>query len=358
MIFKSLFLCAVAGAVWAQEADSGFELRSTVSIEAAHSPDLSQDPRDGAPMVGGFQALFYPTWKLDSHWAISGAIQVHSRPYFEEEFDSQGYGVKTSILNANISYSQFWSKGSLVVRAGQLTSAFGSFLLRYDPSSNPLTGIPAGYGYYTGGVDIQGLTGAQVDGTIGPLDMRAQFTTSSPANPRSVFDKDQYANWTGGVGYTIRQGFRVGVSAYRGPYLDRQYPYYFPGEAPPRDLPATGYGLDVQWGRGPWNAYGEVAHFQMTYKAIPTFNQQTGYGEVRRVLNPRWYAAARIGYMLPVHYEGCESYEMAVGFRPNAHQVLKFGYTFVHYTLASDPPDHLVTIQFVTNFKAFGFAGH
>ena len=140
---------------------------------------------------------------------------------------------------------------------------------------------------------------AQVDGTVGPFDMRAQFTTSSPANPRSVFDKDQYANWAGGAGYTIRQGFRVGVSAYRGPYLDRHYQYYFPGEAPPRDLPATGYGLDVQWGRGPWNVYGELSHFQFAYKAIPTFNMHTGYAEVRRVLTPRWYVAARTGYERP-----------------------------------------------------------
>jgi hypothetical protein len=356
MIFKSLVLCAVAGAVWAQEAESGFELRSTVSIEAAHSPDLTEAPRDGAPMVGGFQALLYPTWKLDSHWAISGAIQLHSRPFFPEEFSTQGYGVKTNILNANISYSQFWSKGSLVVRAGQLTSAFGSFLLRYDPASNPLTGVPAGYGYYGGGVAIEGLAGAQVDTTVGPLDMRAQFTASSPANPRSVFDKDQYANWTGGVGYTIRQGFRVGVSGYRGPYLDRQFPYYFPGEARPRDLPATGYGLDVQWGRGPWNVYGEMAHFQMTYKAIPTYNVQTGYAEVRRVLNPRWYAAARAGYSRPLNFAATETYEIAVGFRPKPNQVLKFGYTCEPYSGAMT--DHGVTIQFVTNFKAFGFAGH
>ena len=356
MILRSVFLCAVAGAVWAQEAESGFELRSTISIQAAHSPDLNDDPRDGGPVAGGFQALLYPTWKLDSHWAVSSAIQIHSRPYFPEEFSTQGYGVKTNILNANVSYSQFWSKGSLVVRAGQLTSAFGSFLLRYDPASNPLTGIPAGYGYYGSGIAVAGLAGAQVDGTIGPFDMRAQLTTSSPANPRSVFDKDQYPNWTGGAGYTIRQGFRVGVSAYRGPYLDRQYQFYFPGEAPPRDLPATGYGLDVQWGHGPWNVYGEISHFQFTYKKIRDFNMHTGYGEVRRVLNPRWYAAARVGYTRPLGYPGSEVYEMAVGFRPNPNQVLKFGYTAEPYS--GSTTDHAVTIQFVTSFRAFGFAGH
>jgi len=52
MILKALFLCTVAGAVWAQEAESGFELRSTVSIQAAHSPDLNDDPRDGGPVAG------------------------------------------------------------------------------------------------------------------------------------------------------------------------------------------------------------------------------------------------------------------------------------------------------------------
>jgi hypothetical protein len=356
MILRLGLLCGLAAVVLAQEADSGFELRSTVSAQSMYSHDLTENPRGGAPMTGGFQALLYPTWKLDSHWAISGAIEVHSRPYFPEEFTTQGYSVKTNILNANISYSQFWGKGSIVIRAGQLTSAFGSFLLRYDPSSNPLTGVPAGYGYYTGGVTIAGLAGAQVDATLGPVDMRVQLTNSSPANPRSVFDKDQYANWTGGLGYTIHQGLRVGASAYRGPYLDRQFKFYFPGEVPPRELPATGYGLDAQWGRGPWNVYGELAHFQMTYKAILTYNVQTGYAEVRRVLNPRWYAAARAGYSHPLRFQNSESYETAVGFRPAANQLLKFGYTVGHYSGAS--VEHMAVIQFVTNFRAFGFAGH
>ena len=349
--------CGAASAVWAQEAESGFELRSTVSAASIYSQGLTDAPRDGAPWTGGFQALLYPTWKLNSHWAVSGAIQVHSRPYFPEEFTSQGFGVKANILNASISYSRFWGNASVVVRAGQLTSAFGSFLLRYDPASNPLTGVPAGYGYYGSGISIEGLAGAQVDATLGRFDMRAQLANSSPVNPRSVFDRDQYANWAGGAGYTIRQGFRVGVSAYRGPYLDRQYPFFFPGEAPPHDLPSTGYGLDVQWGQGPWNVYGELAHFQMTYKQIPDFNMHTGYAEVRRVLKPRWYAAVRTGYNRPVKYPGSESYEMAAGFRPTPHQLVKFGYTVEHYAGDYEPVNHAVTIQFVTSFRAFGLAG-
>ena len=242
-----------------------------------------------------------------------------------------------------------------MVRAGQLTSAFGSFLLRYDPASNPLTGVPAGMAITEAGSPSRALAGAQVDATIGPFDMRAQFTNSSPVNPRSVFDKDQYANWAAASAIPSGKGFE---SAYR-PTAVRIWTgstdSIFAGEAPPRDLPSTGYGLDVQWGRGPWNVYGELAHFQMTYKVIPTFNLHTGYAEVRRVLHPRWYVAARAGYERPVRYQGSESYEAAVGFRPTAGQVLKFGFTTEHYS--GDPLQHTVMIQFVTSFKAFGFAG-
>ena len=358
MISRVIFLAACASVcASAQEAESGFELRSTVSAQSAYSRELTEEPREGEPVTGGFQAILYPAWKLNSHWAISGAIQIHSRPYFPEEFYTQGYGVKTNILNASISYSQFWKKASMVVRAGQLTSAFGSFLLRYDPSMNPLPGVPGSYGYYAGGVQIQGLAGAQVDATAGAFDMRAQFTNSSPANPRSVFDRDQYGDWTVGAGYTIAQGFRVGASAYRGPYLHRHYKFYFPGEAPPHSLPANGYGVDVQWGRGPWNVYGELQGFQMTYRKIANYNLHTGYAEVRRVLHPRWYTAARIGYSHPVAFPGTETYEFGAGFRPAANQVIKFGYTVERGLKINGAEDNRAVVQFVTSFRLLGIAG-
>jgi hypothetical protein len=75
--------------------------------------------------------------------------------------------------------------------------------------------------------------GVQVDATAGKWDARLQFANSSPANPRSIFDKDQYGNWAAGVGYSVFQGLRVGLSEYRGPYLDWQSPFFFPGESRP-----------------------------------------------------------------------------------------------------------------------------
>ncbi len=342
---------------FAQEADSGFELRSTVSAISSYSEELSQPPRDGADVTGGFQAMLYPTWKLNSQWTISGAMQIISRPYYEEDFETQGYGVKGNLLQLNISYARFWSHNrSVVARVGQLSSAFGAFAQRYDTSVNPLIGIPSAYGYYYTPVALLGLTGAQVDATAGRFDARAQFVNSSPANPRSIFDHDQYGNWAGGVGYTIRQGFRVGASTYYGPYLDRHYAYYFPGEAPPRTLPATAVGLDVEWGLGHWNAWGELQHFQMDYRVIPTFKQNIGYAEFRRVLNARWYAATRIGFTRPYGYPGSETYEFVAGFRPNAHQLIKVGYTIQQGAEYPGTLGNVAAIEYVTAFRAISLA--
>jgi hypothetical protein len=348
MRFIALAIACLGPAAYAQEANSGFDLQSTVSGMAAYSHQLSTAPRDGGPITGGMRAMFYPTWKLRKNWSVSGAVEVHSRPYFYQEFETQGYGVKADIIQAQLMYSQILADRSFVFRAGQLSSAFGSFLLRYDDAVNPLIDMPLSYGYYEAGVTTGGLTGAQMDVTPGKLDMRLQFVNSSPADPRSIFDNGQYSNWAGGVGYTLAQGFRVGISAYLGPYLDRQSAYYFPG-ASPRDLPATAYGLDVQWGRGPWNAYAELQDFQFAYNVIPTFTENTGYVELRRVLRPRWYVATRLSYLRSNLAPALQVCEIAVGYRPNRLQLVKVGYEIqqgphIRCTLANTFGIQLVTV--------------
>jgi hypothetical protein len=342
---KLFCLLLFAAFAQAQEAGAGFSLGTTLTAGAAYSKESSD------PVTGGFRAMFYPTLKLDDHWAITGVVQVHSRPFFFEELDQPGYGFKVDLLQANLSYSRFWHKRSLVVRAGQQSSAFGAFLLRYDDAINPLVDKPQAYGYYYNGVTTKGLTGVQVDAVIDRVDLRAQFTNSSPANPRSIFAKDQYGDWTGGAGYTIKQGFRVGVSAYRGPYLDRSYPFYFYGEAPPRDLPGSAIGADVQFAKGHWNVNGEWQYFHMDYRLIPVFTTNTGYAEVRRVLHPRWYVAGRVGYMRASAYTAPNVFEMAVGYRPNAHQLVKLEYEVQQSSVIHGTQANTLAIQVVTTLK-------
>src|SRR5580658_1231548 len=97
----------------AQEADSGFELRATLSAEGVSSQELTQPPRDGDPVTGGFRAMLYPIWKWNDSWSVDGAFQVYSRPYFFNQFTTQGYGVETNLLQGHLNYSHFWKKASV-----------------------------------------------------------------------------------------------------------------------------------------------------------------------------------------------------------------------------------------------------
>jgi len=349
-----LLLAAVSViAVRAQEARSGFELRTTVSGAAFYSHQLSAENSENGPVSGGFRAMLYPVWKWNPHWSVEGTVQIHSQPYFFEEFaEDEQRSVKADALQAHINYSKFWKKGSVVVRAGILSSAFGSFLLRYDDAVNPLIDMPMSYGYYYRGITNLGLAGVQADVTLGSFDFRAQLANSSPANRRSVLDSDQYGNWTGGIGYTIKQGLRVGASAYHGPYLSRDYPFFFPGELNPKNLPATAIGLDGEWGQGHWNVYGEWQKFEMAYHVIPTYRYHTGYAEVRRVLHPRWYVAARLGYLHPERFAGHQVYDAVIGFRPNRYQLVKAGYQIQEGPKIQGTLANTFSVQFVTAFRA------
>lgn len=351
---RTVVICLVAiTSGWSQEATSGFEVRANVSAAAIASSQLDSAPRSGAPAVAGLRALVYPTWKLSDHWAISSAIQIQTRPYFTEDFQTQGKGVRSDLLQLNLSYSRFWKNNSVVVRAGQLSSAFGSFLLRYDDADNPLLDMPLTYGYYYRTVTTYALTGAQIDATFGRIDLRAQLVNSSAANRRSVFDSDQYGNWAGGAGYTTRQGLRIGGSGFRGPYLHRQHRYYFPGEAAPRELPASALGLDAEWVRGYWTTRGEWQYFRRSYHMMPTFKQEGGYAEVRRILHPRWYVAARTGYLSASVGGTSKAHEFAAGFRPNRHQVIKIGYQF---SQSPTGRGNTFAVQVVTTLRAISLS--
>ena len=339
----------------AQEASSGVDLRATLTAQAAASNKLTEEPRSGSPMVPGGRAVVYPTWKLNDNWFVTGALQLTTRPYYFDDFSTTGYGVKGVVLQSTLNYTRVSSRSSVLVRVGEMPTAFGSFMLRYDDADNPLIDLPPGYGYYYSRVSILGVAGAQIDATRGKWDTRAQFANSSPANPRSIFAHDQYGNWAGGAGYTIRQGFRAGVSGYRGPYLARNYPYFFPGEANPNTLSASAIGLDVNWAHGHTSTQGEWQRFVMPYTVIPTFRESVGYGELKQVLSPRWYLAVRGGYTSANQGGSSGSIEAAAGFRVNRLQLIKVDYEFRHHSVATQQNDNIFAIQFITTLhKAVG----
>ncbi len=336
--------------VIAQEANSGVNLRATLTAQAVASNALTEAPRSGSPMIAGSRSVLYPTIKLSEHWFATGALQLVTRPYYYEALDTTGYGAKGSVLQATLNYSRVSENGSLLLRAGEMSTAFGSFLLRYDDNDNALVDHPVEYGYYYAPASILGIAGAEIDATRGKFDGRIQFANSSPANPRSIFGHDQYRNWAGGGGFTIRQGLRVGASAYRGPYLDRKYAYYFPGEASPSKLPAHAIGIDGNWAHGHTTAFVEVQRFVMPYTMIPNFRESAGYAEIRQVLAPRWFVAGRYSLASTNVTGRTNVFETAAGYRPNRFQLLKVGYEFQCSSLNSQHDEHVLGIQFITTF--------
>jgi hypothetical protein len=337
------------------EAGTGFGLQGTFSALAAASTAYEEAPRSGSLVDGGFRAMLYPTWKLNRHWTFAGAYQAVSRPYYYAEFETQGHGVRGNVAQAYLSYSQVWQEASLTIRAGELSSAFGSFPLRYDDRDNPLVDVPMQYGYYGGVATLSALAGVEVDGTWKKWDARAQFVNSSPANPRSVFATEQYGSWAGGAGYTIVQGLRVGVSGYFGPYLDRKSVFYDPAEGRPRSMPASGTGVEAQWGHGHWTVRGEWQRFVMTYGPEPSFHERTGYAEAQRALSARWYVAARVSYLSADYGGRVQAVETVAGYRPGAGQIVKIGYEVGH-SANENSLDRTLAVQFVTAIHAPAFA--
>ena len=350
MLFLAVALCGWVAR--AQEARTGVELRATTTEQLAASSVFTQPKADHPTAVAGFRTVLYPTMKFDDHWSVTATWQLVSRPYFYDSFATSGHGVKGNLLQGTVNYSRVSEKGSLLVRVGEMSTAFGAFLLRYDDAENPLVDLPPAYGYYYAPVSSTAVAGAQLDTTRGRWDGRLQFANSSPADPRSLFARDQYGNWAGGAGLTVRQGFRVGVSGYRGPYLARNYPYFFPGEANPNTLPAHAVGVDSEWARGHWNLQGEFQRFVMPYAAVPTFREDAGYLEARRVLHPRWYVAARTGYTSASFGGTSERFEFAGGFRPGRFELIKADYELDHHNQGSVTLDHTFTVQFVATLHA------
>ena len=76
----------------AQSELRGFEMPMTVSGAAFASHRLSESPDADSNRAVGMRLIAYPTLRISENWFFSGAIQIHSRPYFYEQFGEQGRG--------------------------------------------------------------------------------------------------------------------------------------------------------------------------------------------------------------------------------------------------------------------------
>src|SRR5262249_20996931 len=188
-------------------------------------------------------------------------------------------------------------------------------------------------------VTMYGLPAAEIDVNRQRVDARFQLTSSSPANPQAFNSNSQHLQWTAGAGFTIQQGFRVGVSGFRGPFLEKSVRSALDPGTDETDFPAAGIGTDVAWGRGRWSVNAEWQKIRFHYPGFRVSPAVTAaYVELKTILTPRVYTALRGGYETFSNVEDARnvvsnhfmaqrgSYEAAVGYHINRYQTLKAGY--------------------------------
>src|SRR5260370_29356795 len=96
-------------------------------------------------MTGGFRAVPDPPLQLGPHGFASTAIQARFTPYVYYDAYDPEHEWYLETLQAFLGYAVRTEKTSVVIKAGRLSSAFGSFPLRYDDAENPLLDQPLSY---------------------------------------------------------------------------------------------------------------------------------------------------------------------------------------------------------------------
>lgn len=409
MLRGMLAFAAAMGAAavpsFAQDSNFGIAVPVTVSGGVLRSGRLQSDDPTVSPFTEGFRVMMYPTLKLGSHWFAYGAIQVRRTPYFYYDAYDPERETYTDPIQAYIGYTTRTEKTTVVVKAGQLSTAFGSFPLRYDDTDNPLLDQPLAYtsqlalrgdqlmcstadlqsGWYgyvqghCGGVQgwgdglvpvtLYGVPGFQIEASHGHLDGRWQLAARTPTNSDHLTTRLSYLQWAAGGGYTIRQGMRIGVSGFRGPYLDRTVASFLPAGTSVRNFPATGIGVDGQWARGRWSVNAEWQHFQFD---LPNFvvspSTTTGYVEAKSVLTPHLYLAVRAGYLkngkvmdsgmdsAPQYAPTLTSLELGAGFWLRRNILLKGSYGWLLTEGETGTQNNVVGLQLVANFHSLNWA--
>ncbi len=378
----SLLIISISTSAAAQDAQYGVALPFTFSGGFLDTQRAQYDDPTAPRDFGAFRLLAMPEIKLGSHWYGYGALQLRLTPYFYQDSYEEVRQVKFDTLQAFLGYSRTWNHMAVGVKVGKLSSAFGAFPLHYDDMINPLLDQPLQYNYLLlqpaqttsepyglTPVTLYGLPAAEIDFSRRRLDARFQLTNSSPYNPRQFFASAQHPQWTAGGGYTIVQGLRVGISAYRGPWLSGARAALIPAGLTAGDFPASAVGFDIEAAHGHWSAVGEWDRFQFDFPHVSNpAPVKMGYAELKRIITPRWYSAVRLndqtdGYSVTngvtsatTVYPNRQYYEVAVGFRPDRFQLLKVGYEWAHVENGEVNHDNVFGVQFVTSFNGLSKA--
>ena len=136
---------ALAALAMGQSSDSGISFRGTFSGSVAATDRLQIQTPDASRITAGYRALLNPSIKLGQHWFGYASVQVLGKPYFFYDTYRSPRAYSTEVLQAFGGYQFRADRATVVIKAGQLTSAFGSFPLHYDDLENPVMSQPLSY---------------------------------------------------------------------------------------------------------------------------------------------------------------------------------------------------------------------
>lgn len=372
---SALLLFVSLSAASGQETNYGLSLPITLSggAEYSHAPDDTNGS-------GAFRAVVSPTLSLGGHWFAYAALETRSSSYLGYTTGSDDdHSIVFTPMQAYVGYHRDIKDGSFIIKAGRLSSAFGLGPLEYDDATMPLIGPPPIYetslplrsdqlacgvkdlmwqsydsdvALHCGGsaaeaygivpVTLYGLPSIEGELSWKRIDARLQIANSSPANPQSLLSASQFVQWTAGAGYTLRGGLHIGVSGFRGPYMDDAVAHLLPAGKNLTDFPASGLGTDAQWSRGSWAIEGEWQYFQFFLPRFTTSpSAYAAYVQVKKIITPRIFVAARTttehtgrvadlsGKTADLIRAPEDTQEIGLGYRLNRLQLLKLGVDWI-----------------------------
>jgi hypothetical protein len=261
------------------EAQGGILFQGVLDAEMWKTDSLSSllARNDGRPGAMARLGL----WGAAEPWrdvVVFGQLSAETGPGRHEE-GSEVYVTQ---------YGSRWSpRDAFVLEVGKMSHIVGAFSSRYLSFRNPLIGLPDGY-------SLVYPLGVKVSGSASMFDWRAAILSKPLTHEDYTVDPSAAARPAVGAGITPFTGFRFGVSATAGPYLnDSLAPTLLAGrrwQSYEQRLVAA----DLQLSRGYFEAFAELAHGRYDVPGGPALAGLTWYVETKYTFTPRAYAALRV----------------------------------------------------------------
>jgi len=229
--------------------------------------------------------------------------------------------------------------------------------LRAGKTNRSIYGVPVIY-------DACWSTGAELYGTAGKFDYSLGLMFGSVSKPSLDQTRDM-PQFTTHLTYNFQPGFKLGMSAFMGPYMSEGDIEEYGALTPvpdPNDFFNTGIGYEFYYSARFFEVYSEGYTTNWEYPGLPDLTALAGYMEAKYKLHPRWYIAGRFDLVEPGQIEvspGVEEkwdnplkrYEIGVGYKPSRTKTVKLVSQINRFDIDDTYDSDLIAIQISALFN-------